>query len=245
MDNQPQQPLTDDPQQIADFFADEKQSAKFGIKINKCVLEEKQWTIENVAQCLGLEGKEYVIGLDVYMSRDKVPHYHIHWVDTRSYEALRSVKKRAMEGWGYTTKIYQAKKMPDGNKYCWFAYAIKENELYVSPLISDRVQLDKHIHTQRIVKQSQLNYLANQDDKKAKAATLEEKCFAAVKEYLNKNDIEPCLQSVAVQMHRTYRLETGNPMTKNQLLHYSYKYLLDNKIWSDDDYVQMLLIHHY
>lgn len=220
-------------------FSKEKQQAKYGLKINVSVLEDKQWTIENVTEALGIDKKEHVIGLDTQLSQKIVPHYHVHWIDTRSLAALRQVKKRAMK-WGHSTKLYTAKKKEHDEKYAWYGYALKEKEIYCSPEL-DRIELDKHIHTQAEFKKSKLRWALKQEEKEQEKKNLEDRVFENVKKYLNDHPgIERNFKNIAVQIARIYYVETKEPIRKNNLQHMTYKYLISQNIWSIEDYVTAL-----
>lgn len=221
-------------------LSQEKQQSYFGLKINVSVLKDKEWTIENVTQVLGINQKEHVIGLDTQLAKEQQPHYHVHWTDSRSLEALQKAKARAMPNWGRTTKLYAAKQKPHGDKYAWYGYAIKEKEVYSSPEL-DRSELDKNAHTQKEFKKSQLNYAVSQDEKESKKTTLEDKVFETVKKYFNEHpSMQPEFKSVAIQIARIYYVETKEPIRKNNLQHMTYKYLISQNVWSIEDYVTVL-----
>ena len=215
-------------------LSQEKQQSYFGLKVNMDTLKEKEWTITEVADALGISKLEHVIGYDHQLAEQQKPHYHIHWTDTRSLDALQKAKQKAMPQWGRTTKLYAAKDL-HGDVYCWYGYAVKEQEIFKSETIQ-QVLLDQHAHTQAVIKRSRLNYAKDQASKKDEKRTLEEQIFDAVKII----PTEPSFYRIAIEICKQYLILTGEPIRKSSLEHMTIKFLLKNLIWTSED-----VINHY
>jgi len=212
----------------------EKQSAKFGLKINVSTLHEKEWTIKQVIEALGIDKLEYVIGYDHQLAKEQQPHYHIHWTDSRSLDALQKAKQRALNNWGRTTKLYAAKSIPDGDAYCWYGYACKEKVIETASSI-DMEKLNTNAHTQKAFKQSQLNYAANQAEKDLKKQTLEEQVFEKVQKAIQ--NLDPTFHKIAIEVSRAYMTITDEPIRKSNLEMYTTKYLIKHGIWTHEDLI--------
>lgn len=59
----------------------------YGIKVNQEVLDMKNKTINDVVQLLGIKDG-FVIGKDEELSATGKPHYHVHFRDERTLDAL-------------------------------------------------------------------------------------------------------------------------------------------------------------
>lgn len=216
-------------------FSQEKQKSYFGLKVNLAILTEKDWKIEDVVSALAIDKLEHVIGYDHQLAEKQQPHYHIHWTDTRSLEALQKAKQKAMPQWGRTTKLYAAKDL-HGDVYCWYGYAVKEQQIFKSEAL-DQVLINQHAHTQAVIKRSRLNYAKDQATKKDEKRTLEEQIFDRVKI----NPIEPTFGRIALEICREYLNITGEPIRKSSLEHMTIKFLLKNLIWTSED----VIIHYF
>ncbi len=212
----------------------EKQSAKFGLKINVSTLHEKEWTIKQVIEALGIDKLEYVIGYDLQLAKEQQPHCHIHWTDSRSLDALQKAKQRALNNWGRTTKLYAAKSIPNGDAYCWYGYACKEKVIETASSI-DMEKLNTNAHTQKAFKQSQLNYAANQAEKDLKKQTLEEQVFEKVQKAIQ--NLDPTFHKIAIEVSRAYMTITDEPIRKSNLEMYTTKYLIKHGIWTHEDLI--------
>jgi len=212
-------------------FKQEKQQSYFGLKVNVSILQEKQWTIDNVVEALKIKDCEHTIGYDNMLSEEQHPHYHIHWTDTRSLDALQKAKQKAMPQWGRTTKLYAAKDIPSGDVYCWYGYAVKEKQVYKSDSI-DQALLDQHAHTQATIKRSRLNWVADQANKKVKEKTLEEEVFEGVKiDPQNPNQF----RCIGVQIMERYLSITDKYPRKSTVENMTLKFLQKFKIWNSED----------
>ena len=147
----------------------------YGIKINQETLTFKNTTIDAVVELLGL--KEYVIGKDEALSATGKPHYHIHFKDDRTLDALQKYKQRVMPDWGERPS-YIPKDRVD-NIMCWYGYACKENLIHATASI-DAVVLAQEAHTQHAYKQSQLNYGKQKEEKKNQKKDLETTIFSQI-----------------------------------------------------------------
>jgi len=212
-------------------FTQEKQQAYFGLKVNLSMLQEKDWTIQQVVEALKITQCEHVIGYDHQLAQEQHPHYHIHWTDTRSLDALQKAKQKAMPKWGRTTKLYAAKDIPEGDVYCWYGYAVKEQQIYKSDSI-DQVLLDQHAHTQAAVKRSRLNWEADQAIKKEKEKSLEEEIFETVKIDPQNSNV---FRHIGVQIMETYLTLTDKYPRKSTVENLTLKYLRKFKIWNSED----------
>jgi len=197
-----------------------------GLKVNKETLDSKGKSIQDVANLMRLTEK-FVIGYDETMSLKSRPHYHIHWLHEGTFGALQKFKQRNLKDWGTSTKLYQAKDKKESDPYCWYGYAVKENEIYVSSDI-DKIALDINAHTQHAFKRSKLDYGNKIEIKKDKKQTTEEKLFVDLDVYLNENG-RTSSREIMARMAKT-SLEAYDQMLSIQRLEYlMYKYLLKRK----------------
>lgn len=207
----------------------------YGLKVNQSTLIAHDATIQQVVEWMDIDKHPYVIGLDTVLSKEQQPHYHIHWTDDRTLDALRKRKQRCIK-WGHTTKLYTAKIKPHGDVLAWFGYAVKEKVIHIAENI-DRDVLMQHAHTQKAFKESQLNYGANKELKKQEAKTLEEKVFDRVKTYLSENYLEPTPHKIFVEISRAYMVETDEPCRKSNLEHLGWKFMFKNGYVTHEKYV--------
>jgi hypothetical protein len=202
----------------------------YGIKVNQEVLDIKKQTINTVVELLGIKDS-YVIGRDEELSATQKPHYHIHFKDERTFEALQQHKKRYMPEWGRSTKLYHPKDRVE-NILCWFGYATKEKEIYVSPDI-DKEKLKLEQHTQAEFKKSQINFGKQQEEKKAAKKDLE----TSIYDQLDDIPIEKEFRTVALHVIRIYREIAEHLPIKSQFERITWKYLTDRKFKTDEDYL--------
>lgn len=192
-----------------------------GLKINKSTLEEKNVTIEEVANLLLLTEK-YVIGYDVNLSETQQPHYHIHFTYHGNLEAIQKLKQRKLKEYGKTTKLYQAKDKKDSNPYSWYGYAVKENMIFASSDI-DKGMLDIEAHTQYEFKKSQINYGKKIEEKKIKKISTEEKVFLKLDEVTKQRISFEDLMSETLKIYLT---EHKQMLSIQRVEYLTYKYLL-------------------
>lgn len=202
----------------------------YGIKVNQEVLDIKQKTIHEVVELLGIKDS-YVIGRDEELSATAKPHYHIHFRDERTLDALQKYKQRVMPEWGRTTKLYPPKDRVD-NIMCWYGYATKENEVFVSPEI-DKEQLRLEQHTQAEFKKSQLNYGKQKQEKKDAKKDLETSIFSQ----LDDIPLTPEFKFVALHVIRIFREITETLPIRTQFERIAWKYLTDRKHKTEEDYL--------
>ncbi|WP_445772319.1 hypothetical protein, partial [Rheinheimera sp.] len=145
----------------------------YGLKINEHTLEEKSQTIENIIDLLGIQLCTYVVGYDTKLSESAKPHYHFHWTDTRSLEALRKHKGRVMKAYGKDCKLYPAKKVEGSDFYVWYGYAVKE-ELILASHDIDRDRLAVEAAVQAKIKKDKLKYEDKKEFKKAQQQSFED-----------------------------------------------------------------------
>lgn len=202
----------------------------YGIKVNQEVLDIKQKTIHEVVELLGIKDS-YVIGKDEELSATGKPHYHIHFKDERTLDALQKYKQRVMPEWGRTTKLYPPKDRVD-NIMCWYGYAIKEREVFVSPEI-DKELLKLEQHTQAEFKKSQLNFGKQKQEKKEAKKDLE----TSIYNQLDDLPIQKEYRFVALHVIRIFREITETLPIRSQFERITWKYLTDRKFKTDEDYL--------
>jgi len=202
----------------------------YGIKVNQEVLDIKQKTIQDVVELLGIKDG-YVIGKDEELSATGKTHYHIHFRDERTLDALQKYKQRVMPEWGRTTKLYPPKDRVD-NIMCWYGYATKEKEIFVSPEI-DRELLKLEQHTQAEFKKSQINFGKAKQEKKEAKKDLETSIFIE----LDDLPIQKEYRFVALHVIRIFRQITETLPIRSQFERISWKYLMDRKFKTDEDYL--------
>lgn len=152
----------------------------FGLKVNKSVLAEKGLTIYDVRDMLKIE-KFYVIGFDSQFMKKDEEHYHIHFADKRSLEAMRKHKQKCMPNWGKSTKLYQAKEKANSNPYSWFGYAVKELDFYHSPDLDEKLLYNESI-VQLAFKKSKLDWITKKEDAREEKKELKDKVFDSIKD---------------------------------------------------------------
>lgn len=197
-----------------------------GLKVNKETLDSKGKSIQDVANLMKLTEK-FVIGYDETMSLKSKPHYHIHFMYYGKFETLQKFKQRNLKDWGTSTKLYQAKDKKDSDPYCWYGYAVKENEIYVSPDI-DKTALDINAHTQYAFKRSKLDYGNKIEIKKGKKQTTEEKLFIDLDVYIEGNG-RTSSREIMARMAKTSLEEYDQMLSIQRLEYLMYKYLLKRK----------------
>jgi len=198
-----------------------------GLKVNKETLDSKGKSINDVANIMRLTEK-FVIGYDETLSLKSRPHYHIHWLYEGKFETLQKFKQRNLKDWGTSTKLYQAKDKEESDPYCWYGYAVKENEIYVSPDI-DKVALDINAHTQHAFKRSKLDYGNKIEIKKGKKQTTEEKLFIDLDEYIKESGRTSSVDVMA-RIAKTSLEEYDQMLSIQRLRYLMYKYLLKRKL---------------
>lgn len=210
-------------------------SIYYGLKVNQSTLIENSTSIAQVVEWMEIDKHPYVVGLDTMLSKEQQPHYHIHWTDNRTIDALRKRKQRCMK-WGHSTKLYTAKIKPHGDVLAWFGYAVKEKLISHSDGI-DLVLLNQHAHTQKAFKQSQLNYGADKEAKKEENKSLEDRVFEKVKTILSENNLEPTPYKIFVEISRAYMVETEEPCRKSNLEHLGWKFMFKFGYITHEKYV--------
>lgn len=202
----------------------------YGLKINEETLGIKNMTLMEVMSALDIS-TNYVIGRDEALSAEGKAHYHIHFKDERTLDALQKHKQRVLPNWGRTTKLYPPKDRVE-NIMCWYGYAVKEQVIHVSSEI-DRVVLEQEAHTQRAFKQSQLNYGKNQQEKKDQKKDLETRLY----DKLDEIPITYDFFYTSVWLNKFYRQETNNTPTRQQRERLVWNYLLTRGHKTDEDMV--------
>jgi len=202
----------------------------YGLKINEETLEAKNKTILEVVELLGIT-ENYVVGRDEALSAEKKAHYHIHFKDERTLDALQKYKQRMMPNWGRTTKLYPPKDRVD-NIMCWYGYAVKEQVIAVSDGI-DKTVLAQEAHTQNAFKKSQLNFGKAQQEKKEQKKDLETKLY----EQLDEIPIEYNFYHTAVWLNKFYLEETKNLPTRQQRERLVWAYLINRGHKTHEDHI--------
>jgi len=220
----------------------------FGLKINQDTLDTKQVTIEDVIDLMGLTELKYVVGFDTKLSESAKPHYHIHWLDTRTLEALRKHKGRNLKAYGKDCKLYPAKNI-EGTKhrcdeYVWFGYACKESKILTSVGI-DHERLTIEAAIQNKVKCDKLKYEDIKAFKKAQQQSFEEELFDIL------TDKYPAIQydhvhgfkwwAQTVYSHSMF--DKDRHLTKTPLEILVWKFLLKTKRADPNEYIHYLFPH--
>lgn len=202
----------------------------YGLKINEETLTVKNQTIMEVISLLGL--KEYVVGRDSALSATGKPHYHIHFRDDRTLDALQKHKQRVMPEWGRTTKLYPPKDRVD-NIMCWYGYAVKEQQIHVTDGI-DTVLLAQEAHTQSAYKKSQLNWGKQKEEKKQEKQDLETSIFSQIDDLplVDKNFLE-----VAIWVDTFYFTAVKCSPITSQTEKLTWNYLLSRGLATHRDHV--------
>lgn len=202
----------------------------YGLKINEEVLTLKNKTILEVVVLLDLT--EYVVGRDDALSGSKKPHYHIHFRDERTLDALKKHKQRVMPDWGRATKLYPPKDRVD-NIMCWYGYAVKEQLIFATDGI-DKIVLAQEAHTQNAYKKSQLNYGKQQEEKKQAKKDLETMIFSQIDDLpLIRKDF----YEVAVWVSKFFYTEVKSPPIRSQIEKYTWTYLIERGYKTHEDYI--------
>ena len=218
----------------------------YGLKINLSDLEDRGLTIEDIyGPSYWNLTAHFVVGLDRQLATENKPHYHLHWKDTRTLEALRKFKQKVMPNWGHCTKLYVAKTKDASEKadpLAWLGYACKENLIFASDDI-DRVALEKHAHTMAEFKKSQLKWGAKKELKKEEASTLEQRIFSKIDAHPpDTNPYEPYfIYLTHVLVSKYYYAETEEACPARLLQKYTYKYLFSKKYLTHEDYVKQII----
>ena len=220
----------------------------FGLKINQHTLEDKQVSIEEVIDLLGITERPYVVGFDTKLSESAKPHYHIHWTDNRSFAALQKHKGRNLKAYGKDCKLYPAKNI-EGTKhrydeYVWFGYACKESTAFTSSGIDqDRLKIEAAI--QNKVKVDKLQYEDIKAFKKAQQQSFEDKLFETL------NDKYPAIEYDhshgfrwwADKVYSHSMFEYDRHLTKTPLEILLWKFLLKTKRAETEQYIEYLFPH--
>jgi len=207
----------------------------FGLKINECDLVKHNVTILEIVK--SFDFTHWVVGRDEALGKKGIAHYHIHFKSDKKIEALRKQKQKVMPQWGHTAKLYSPRKNAD-NWYCWAGYALKEMKVGMSEMTPDEiVEIDKHIHTQAVIKQSKLNYAQKEDDKKQEKKDLETRIYDKLdKSYLGK--YEPGnIGDLAVLFGEIYFEEVGEMPPATTIKTKVWKWLYTRKIITMKTYV--------
>lgn len=152
---------------------EESREKMYGIKINEKNLGTM--TIYDVVQKMKIN-ENYVIGYDKELSEKEIPHYHIHFLDTRSFVALQSHKKRALKDLQNDDKIYQAKDKTESDVNCWYGYAVKEKIIHISEKL-DRDAIIQQAMKQASIKKDKIKYQEKKTKQRENKKTTEEELY--------------------------------------------------------------------
>ena len=202
----------------------------FGLKVNKSVLDEKGLTIYAVKDMLKIE-KFFVIGYDSQFMKKDEEHYHIHFADTRSLEAMRKHKQKMMPNWGKSTKLYMAKERHNSNPYSWFGYAVKELDFFHSKDL-DEGQLHNEAIVQLAFKKSKLDWMNKKIEQREEKKELKDKVFDSIKEDPDAYDDEGYLRGrsfghISPLFVKYYRQHAGKLPVKSVYENGTWEFLLD------------------
>jgi len=211
----------------------------FGLKVNKSVLAEKGLTIYDVRDMLKIE-RFYVIGFDSKFMKKDEEHYHIHFADTRSLEAMRKHKQKNMPNWGKSTKLYMAKEKQNSNPYSWFGYAVKELDFLHSKELNETM-----LHNEAIVqlafKKSKLDWMQKKIDDREEKKELKDKVFDSIVEAFTTGEEQEYLGDrkfchIAPLFVKYYRLHAGKLPVKSVIESGTWEFLLDKCHATEYDY---------
>lgn len=204
-----------------------------GLKVNASTLLEKEVTVAGLAKLLNIT-ENYVIGLDSELSNEGIPHYHIHFLYEGNLAAIRQLKQRKLKGFGKSTKLSQADQKEHSDPNCWLGYAIKETAIYVCPKLN-RIEIDKHAHTQAEFKKSKLKWGAKKEKIKVDKKNTEEELFNKLDAYKGTFKI---FNQYAAKISEIFLTESDIFLPSSRLEYYTWKYLLKRKIISHGCYVR-------
>lgn len=217
----------------------------YGLKINEHTLGEKCMTIEEILNIMSITDCPYVVGFDTKLSESAKPHYHIHWSDTRSLEALRKHKGRVMKAYGKDTKLYPAKKIEGSDFYVWYGYAVKEAIVMTSHDIDiERLKIEAQVQAK--IKKDKLKYEDKKEFKKAQQQSFEDKLYELLDTHYGGEDAQPHdfrWWADKVFSFGLYNLERF--LTKTPLEIITWKYLLKRKIFPTESYMNWCFPHSY
>lgn len=214
----------------------------YGLKINQHVLDDKGVSIYEIIDMMGITTCTYVVGFDTKLSESAKPHYHIHWSDSRSLEALRKHKGRCMKAYGKDTKLYPAKKIEGSDFYVWYGYAVKEEFVVGSSDIDlDRLKVEAQVQAK--IKKDKLKYEDKKEFKKAQQQSFEDKLYALMDEHYSGTTcyMQPELWWWADKMYSFALYNLERHLTRTPLEIYTWKYLLSRKIINTEVYVKTLI----
>ena len=213
----------------------------YGLKINEHTLEDKHVSIENVIDYLGITELTYVVGFDTKLSESAKPHYHIHWADTRTLEALRKHKGRTLKAYGTDCKLYPAKKIEGSDFYVWYGYAVKE-EIKITSHDIDINRLKIEAAIQNKIKKDKLKYEDKKAFKKAQQQTYEDQLYELLDQHYEDvvYDYNGTHSFIwwADKIYSFTLQHFDRHLTKSPLEIYTWKYLLKRKKADTGIYIQ-------
>lgn len=201
----------------------------YGLKINECELVKHNITVMEIVVKFGF--KSWAIGRDDTLGHKNIPHYHIHFKSAKTIDALRKQKQDVLPNWGRTTKLYPPRKN-GSDWYCWAGYAMKEMKVGMSNdhTPEDKIEIDKHIHTQAAIKRSKLKWVEKQEAKKEEKKDLETRIFDKLdKLYLGRNGYIEALD-IASSFGEIYFEEVGEMPVATTSKARVWKWLYTRKI---------------
>lgn len=210
----------------------------YGLKINKDVLQDRDEPIENIINLLGISETTYVVGLDEELSETNRAHYHIHFLDSRNYEALRKHKGRNMRGYGTSTKLYQAKKIEGSDFYVWYGYACKEQIIMTSHDV-DIQRLKEAAAVQAEAKKHTLKYESKKAFKEAQKQEFIDKLFKEMQIY--KGNENGSYLWWATKIYEVAFFQLGKHLTKTPLEIYTWQFLIKHNIATASNYINYIL----
>lgn len=207
----------------------------YGFKINECDLVKHNVTILEIVKSFGFD--QWVVGRDEALGKKGIAHYHIHFKSEKKLDALRKQKQKVMPQWGHSAKLYSPRKNAD-NWYCWAGYALKEMKVGMSEMTPEELtEIEKHIHTQAVIKQSKLNYSKKEDDKKQEKKDLETRIYDKLdKDYLGKWQTGD-IGKIACRFCEIYFEEVGEMPAATTIKGKVWKWLYTRKIITMETYV--------
>lgn len=246
--NKVEQPQTPPTTPVVEIDPNKKAIAYgyYGLKINENTLTEKKKTILEVLKDFGIT-TAYVIGRDQALCSRAKPHYHIHFKDDRTIDALRKHKQKVMSKWGHTTKLYPPK-AKIGDWMAWCGYAVKEQKIAISEDI-DQTELTIQSRIQAEFKKSKMNWGQRKEEKKQEKKDLKTRIYDVLDAFRIESQPDEgtvrssmkWYQMLAVPFCRAYRLETEGVPNPNMIRNFIWTYMIKREIATDADYVNYYL----
>lgn len=219
-----------------------------GLKVNKDVLEQSGKTLDdivNIFKTYYLNG-EYALGYDtLYVEK---PHYHLHFWTDAPMANISKQKSKMMINFGRTTKLSQARDIPNANPDLWFAYAVKENIIHI-PLRLDTPDFHALRLSQLEIKKMMYAHKQKKNEIKKEKQTFDDEMFEFITKGLEEKrrkkfqSQELTEAEIASKQYGFKAVATlvinflrskDSPRSKSKIEHYTARYL-GKYVWKDID----------